>query len=132
MKNYGYFNAAGIRGLYGLNMSELKNNKGISEKEDYWDRVCGLELSANEFKAQLARKTIDQKKKSGEIHGQEQAERELQRVAKKVRTTIYDETKIYLENLPAEPSLKKLLTEKKEKAKALKKQNPDDQSSNIL
>lgn len=119
VQNYGFFHAAGIRGLYGMTMAELKTKKGIKVKEEYWDRVCGLELSANEFKAQLAKKTIEQKKKSGEIHGQEQAEKEHQRVAKTVRTTIHTETGIHLENLSAEPSLKKLLSQEKKKARAL-------------
>lgn len=115
--NFGFFHAAGIRGLYGISMSELKSKKGIPTKEDYWDRVCGLELSANEFKAQLAKKTIEQKK----INGQSQAEKEHHRVGVTVRATIRQETGIHLENLPPEPSLKKLLSTEKKNAKLLKK-----------
>jgi DNA-damage-inducible protein D len=125
VKNYGYFHAAGIRGLYGMAMSDLKSRKGIPEKEDYWDRVCGLELSANEFKAQLAKKTIEQKKKRGELHGQLHAEKEHQRVGQTVRATIHKETGIHLENLPAEPSLRKLLSESKKSAKLLRTKNID-------
>lgn len=122
--NYGHFHAAGIRGLYGMKMSDLKSRKRVSEKEDYWDRVCSLELSANEFKAQLAKKTIEQRKTRGELHGQMQAEKEHQRVGQTVRATIHKETGIYLENLSAEPSLKKLLSEKKKSAKFLKPDSP--------
>jgi DNA-damage-inducible protein D len=117
VENFAFFHAAGIRSLYGMTMAELKTKKGISQKEEYWDRVCGLELSANEFKAQLAKKTIEQKKKSGLIHGQKQAEKEHERVGKSVRETIHKEAGIYLENLPPEPSLKKLLREEKKNAK---------------
>lgn len=119
VENFGYFHAAGIRSLYGMTMGELKSKKGISASEDYWDRVCGLELSANEFKAQLAKKTIEQKKKNGQINGQQQAEREHERVGKTVRNTIHTETGIYLENLPAEPSLKKMLRDVKKSEKIL-------------
>ncbi len=130
VENYGYFHAAGIRSLYGMTMRDLKFKKGISEREDYWDRVCGLELSANEFKAQLAKKTIEQKKKRGEIHGQWQAEREHERVGQTVRKTIHNETGIFLENLPAETSLKKLMSERKKSAQALKAPKTDsDQPS---
>ena len=126
--NFGFFHSAGIRGLYGMSMSELKSQKGISAKEDYWDRVCGLELSANEFKAQLAKKTIEQKK----INGQSQAEKEHHRVGETVRATIKKETGIHLENLPPEPSLKKLLSAEKKTAKMLKKAKPiSDQPSPI-
>ena len=97
VENFGFFHASGLRGLYKMTMTELKAKKGIAAKEDYWDRVCGLELSANDFKAQLAKKTIEQKKKRGEIHGQKQAEQEHERVGKTVRETIYKEAGIYLE-----------------------------------
>lgn len=115
--NFGYFHAAGIRGLYGKSMSELKAKKGISQKDDYWDRVSGLELSANEFKAQLAKKTIAEKKKNGELNGQKQAEQEHERVGKTVRETVRKETGIFLENLQPEPSLKKLLSVQKKLSK---------------
>ena len=102
-----------------MTMAELKSKKGIAEKEDYWDRVCGLELSANEFKAQLAKKTIEQKKKRGEINGQRQAELEHERVGKTVRATIHKETGIF-----SEPSLKRLISEEKKKAKHLRNVKP--------
>jgi DNA-damage-inducible protein D len=124
VENFGFFHAAGIRSLYGMTMAELKSKKGIAEKEDYWDRVCGLELSANEFKAQLAKKTIEQKKKRGEINGQRQAELEHERVGKTVRATIHKETGIFLEQLPPEPSLKRLISEEKKKAKHLRNVKP--------
>ena len=118
VKSFQYFHAAGIYHLYGMTMAQLKSKKGISQGEEYWDRVCGLELSANEFKAQLAKKSIEQKK----IRGQAQAEREHERVAKTVRRTVHNETGVYLENLPAEPSLKRLLSDKKKTEKALRSQ----------
>lgn len=92
--------AAGIRSLYGMNLADLRARKGISSKKDYWDRVCGLELSANEFKAQLTKKTIEQKAKLGDIKGQKQAEREHERIGLSVRGTVYKETGMNLEDLP--------------------------------
>ncbi len=119
VENFAFFHAAGIRSLYTMNLSELKARKGIAPKEDYWDRVCSLELSANEFKAQLAKKTIEDKKKRGVIHGQKQAEKEHERVAATVRETIHKEAGIYLEDLPPVPSLKKLLSDQKKEEKRL-------------
>ena len=117
VENFGHFNASGIQGLYKMTMSELKSKKGISQKDDYWDRVCGLELSANEFKAQLAKKTIEQKK----IRGQNQAEEEHKRVGRTVRETIHKQAGIFLEQLPPEPSLKALLSAQKRECKLLEK-----------
>lgn len=119
--NFGHFHAAGIRGLYGMNQAALRVKKGISPKEDYWDRVSGLELSANDFKAQLAKKSIEQKTAAGEIKGQKQAEQEHERIGKTVRDTVRKETGMHIEDLPAEPSLKKLLSAEKKADKALKK-----------
>lgn len=121
VENFQFFNAAGLRKLYTMSLTELKKKKGISVKEEYWDRVCSLELSANEFRAQLAKKTIEGKKKRGELHGQKQAEAEHERVGQTVRETIHKEAGIYLEDLPPEPSLKKLLSDQKKKARLAEK-----------
>src|SRR5208282_990467 len=74
VENFAFVHDAGIRALYGMKMSQLKSKKGVGAKDDYWDQVGTLELSANEFKAQLARKNISQKKTRGEIVGQRGAE----------------------------------------------------------
>ena len=117
VENFQFFNAAGIRKLYTMSLAELKKKKGISANDEYWDRVCSLELSANEFRTQLAKKAIEEKKKRGELHGQRQAEAEHERVGKTVRETIHKEAGIFLEDLPPEPSLKKLLSAQKKQAK---------------
>lgn len=119
--NFGHFHAAGIRGLYGMNQAALRAKKGISPNEDYWDRVSGLELSANDFKAQLAKKSIEQKTRAGEIKGQKQAEQEHERIGQSVRATVRKETGMHIEDLPSEPSLKKLLAEQKKASKAAQK-----------
>jgi DNA-damage-inducible protein D len=105
VENFAFFHDAGIRALYGMQMSELRVRKGVGPKDDYWDRAGSLELSANEFKAQLVRESLV---KNG-IKGQAQAESEHKRVARVVRDTVHAETGKYLEEIPLEPSLKKLL-----------------------
>jgi DNA-damage-inducible protein D len=117
VENFAFFHDAGIRALYRMKMSELKSKKGVASKDDYWDHVGGLELSANEFKAQLARKNISQKKTRGEIVGQRGAELEHEKAGKAVRATVHKEVGVHLEDLPLEPSLKKILSSRKKSAK---------------
>lgn len=127
--NFQYFNAAGIKGLYGRSVAELRAKKGIPEKDDYWDRVCTLELSANEFKAELAKKSIEQKVRAGVIKGQAQAEREHERIGKTVRDTVRKEAGVFLEELPAQPSLKALLSAQKKEQKLLEKNKTTSEPS---
>jgi DNA-damage-inducible protein D len=103
VQNFAFFHDTGIRALYRLKMSDLKAKKGVAADDDYWDHVGGLELSANEFKAQLARKTISQK---GSKIGQRGAEIEHEKAGKAVRATVHKETGVHLEDLPLEPSLR--------------------------
>jgi len=116
VENFAFFHDAGIKALYRMKMSDLKSRKGLNPKDDYWDHVGGLELSANEFKAQLARKMISQK--GGKI-GQRMAEIEHEKAGKAVRATVHKETGVHLEELPVEPSLKEL-----RKLRRLEKKNP--------
>ena len=117
VENFAFFHDAGIRALYGMRMSELKSKKGVIGKDDYWDHVGGLELSANEFRAQLARTNISQKKSRGEIVGQRRAELEHEKAGQAVRATVHKEVGVHLENLPLEPSLKKILSKQRKSAK---------------
>jgi DNA-damage-inducible protein D len=111
VQRYDYFHAAGYLGLYEMGLAQIKRRKGISENEDLYDRAGRMELSANEFKANLTEQSILQKG----ITGQQNAEREHRRVGGVVRETIYREIGKYPEDLPAEPSLKKLLARKAKK-----------------
>lgn len=119
--NFAYFHDAGIRALYKMKMSDLKAKKGVGVKDDYWDHVGGLELSANEFKAQLARKNISTRRERGERCGQDIAEIEHQKAGRAVRETVLREVGIPPENLPVEPSLKKMLSVKRKAEKLANK-----------
>ncbi len=121
VQNFAFFHDAGIRALYNLKMSELKSKKGVAAGDDYWDHVGGLELSANEFKAQLARKNISQKRSRGEHVGQRGAELEHEKAGRAVRATVHKEVGVHLEDLPLEPSLKKTLSNRKKAARLAEK-----------
>lgn len=108
VQRYDYFHNAGYHGLYEMGITEIKRRKGIPEKDDLFDRAGRLELSANEFKANLAEQSLITKN----IKGQKNAENEHRRVGKVVRDTIHREIGRYPEDLPAEPPIK--LIESKE------------------
>lgn len=102
VQNYGLFHNAGYLGLYDMGLHALKRRKGIGAKENLYDRVGRLELSANEFKALLTEESIQSKN----IKGQEAAEQEHKRVGRVVRDTVKREIGVYPEELRAEPPVK--------------------------
>ncbi len=102
VQEYALFHHAGYLGLYDMGLSDLKKKKGLKASDDLYDHAGRLELSANEFKAQLTEQSLIQKK----IKGQKSAEAEHQRMGRVVRRTIHNELGIYPENLKAEHPIK--------------------------
>ena len=50
-KNFGTFQNAGYKGLYGgLDVANIKEHKGIKQREDLLDRAGRAELAANDFR----------------------------------------------------------------------------------
>jgi len=119
VQNYANFTNAGYLGLYAMGLAELKRKKKIGDKENLFNRAGRLELSANEFRANLAEKAITEKN----IQGQAAADLEHRNVGRAVRDTIHRESGIYPENLPAEPCLQKL--QSKEKKRLRRSSKPD-------
>ncbi|MEI6043949.1 MAG: DNA damage-inducible protein D [Chloroflexota bacterium] len=113
-QSFGIFHDAGYRGLYGgLGVNEVKAQKGIPPKEDLLDRMGQAELAANYFRI-----TQTQEKLRDEgIIGQTKAINTHREVGRKVRKAIEDIGGKMPETLPAEPSIKPLLEEKKKKRK---------------
>jgi DNA-damage-inducible protein D len=108
VQEYALFHHAGYIGLYKMGLREIKRKKGIAEDENLYDRAGRLELSANDFKATLTEESL--KKKN--IKGQRAAEAEHERIGGVVRSTMQKEAGVYPEDLPAEPSIKKLVSKK--------------------
>jgi len=111
IQNFALFHHAGYMGLYEMGLRELKIKKGLKPDDDLYDHAGRLELSANEFKANLTEQSIIQKG----IKGQEAAEKEHQRMGKIVRDTIKKEVGILPENLKTEPPIPSLPTVSKPK-----------------
>lgn len=118
VQSYALFHDAGYRGLYGMRLSEIKKKKGIGEKEDLLDRAGRAELAANEFRITQAEEAL----RRGEVKGDLQAREVHHRVGQEVRKTITKLSGTMPEDLPAEPSIKKISPSKK-KFKLLKDKN---------
>lgn len=120
--NFGRFNDAGYKGLYGgLGVEDLKTKKGISQKEDVLDRMGRSELAANAFRVTQT----EDKLRRERIIGQTKAIETHHEVGKTVRKAIEEIGGVMPEELPAEPTIKPLLAEKKRKQKNLAPPNQE-------
>ncbi|MSQ15343.1 MAG: DNA damage-inducible protein D [Dehalococcoidia bacterium] len=114
--NYGLFHDAGYRGLYGgLGLGQIKERKGLGEKEDLLDRASRAELAANDFRITQTEQKIRRENVKGEI----KARTTHRTVGQEVRQTIKKLGGDMPENLPPEPSIKKLASGQKKRTKSL-------------
>ena len=115
VSKFGPFNNAGYQGLYGMGLPEIKTRKQIPQNEDLLDCAGRAELAANEFRITQTEQMLTRKN----IQGQEAAIDTHKHVGKEVRETIRKLGGTLPENLPKEPSIKKIIAEGKKKAKKL-------------
>ncbi|MGE0278944.1 MAG: DNA damage-inducible protein D [Nitrospiraceae bacterium] len=117
VQNFAFFYDAGYKGLYEMGLSDIKKKKGLSNKDDLYDRAGRAELAANDFhKTQTEQKIIREK-----VQGQTQAQHAHWQVGQEVRATIRKIGGTMPEDMPPEASLAKLASERKAKQKQLKK-----------
>ena len=119
-KDYGIFQNAGYKGLYGgLDRKDIHERKGLKKNQEILDHMGSTELAANLFRAT---QTEDKLIRDG-IKGKDNANRTHYEVGKKVRETIKELGGTMPENLPTPDSIKRLeskqkrLNEKKESTK---------------
>jgi DNA-damage-inducible protein D len=114
VKTYAFFQDAGYRGMYGMGLSRVKQYKGIEENEDLLDRVGRLELSANDFRITLAEYRLKQEGTLGE-----QVACQVHATAgEHVREAIMRDHGQTPEDLPTEPSIKRLVEREKRRIAA--------------
>lgn len=118
--NFGLFNDAGYKGLYGMPLSEIEQQKGIKKKE-LLDRAGSTELAANLFRITQT----DEKIKKDNIYGEETARRTHSMVGGKVRQTIKDIGGVLPERLPVEKHIKEVKKEIKQLEKIERKELKD-------
>jgi len=103
---FGLFNDAGYKGLYGMPLSEIEQQKGI-KKGELLDRAGSTELAANLFRITQT----DEKIKKDNIYGEETARRNHFMVGGKVRQTIKEIGGVLPEQLPTEKHIKQVKKE---------------------
>ena len=117
-KGYALFQNAGYRGMYNMNLSQLKKYKGQKQtKRSLLDFMGKEELAANLFRLTQT----ELKLKNGGISGQSNAELTAESVGKKVRKTMLDISGVAPEDMELAEDIKKVRTSLKQTHKGLKK-----------
>lgn len=109
-KDYGIFQNAGYKGLYGgLDKQDIHQKKGLTKNQEILDHMGSTELAANLFRATQT----EEKLRRENIHGKTAANRTHFDVGKKVRQTIRELGGTMPEDLPTLESIKRLESKKK-------------------
>jgi DNA-damage-inducible protein D len=117
VQRYALFHDAGYRGLYDMGLKTVKARKGVREKENLFDRVGSAELAANYFRITQT----DEKLKRDNVNSERDAINTHLDVGREVRQTIKKLGGTMPENLPPEPSLKKIKSEQRQRLPKPKK-----------
>lgn len=119
-KDYGIFQNAGYKGLYGgLDREDIHERKGLTKNQEILDHMGSTELAANLFRAT---QTEEKLKRDG-IEGKNNANKTHFEVGRKVRETIAELGGTMPENLPTPTSIKRLESKQK---RLIKKQSKED------
>jgi DNA-damage-inducible protein D len=102
VENFAYFKSAGFRGMYNMNLSELKVRKGVSANAKLYDLMGKTELAANWFRVTQTAERI----RSHNIKGQRSLENAAHQVGASVRNEMIRNSMVKPENLPLEEDLK--------------------------
>lgn len=103
VNNFGLFNEAGYKGLYGMSLPDIERHKNV-KKGELLDRAGATELAANLFRITQT----DEKIKKENIRGDFEARQTHFMVGGKVRQTIKDIGGVMPERLPIEKHIKEL------------------------
>lgn len=109
-----WFHNARYEGMYGMPLRDVKEKKGISQKDNLLDRAGTLELSANDFQMELAAEVIT---KTG-VRGKSAAIAMNKQVAKDVRQTMRARGATMPEDLPIEPPIAEVKKRLKKQTRA--------------
>lgn len=116
VKNYGFFQNAGYRGMYNKNISQLKLIRNVPNGRSLLDFMGKDELAANLFRITQTELKI----KQDNIKGQNQLEFAAENVGKKVRKTMLEISGIAPEQLSISEDIQKVKKELKQKSKQIK------------
>ena len=118
--HYAFFQNAGYRGMYNMNISQLKERKGLGpRKRSLLDFMGKRELAGNLFRIT----ETEAKLKADQVRGQKPAERVAHSVGRTVRKIMVDNTGEAPESLPLAGDIKKIQTDLKRTAKAFERRD---------
>lgn len=113
---FGVFHDAGYRGLYGgVGVRDLKDMRGLDQKDDLLDHMGRTELAANDFRITQT----EEKLRKQNIKGQQQAIDTHREVGSLVRRTIEKIGGTMPEELPVEASIRPLIEKERREIKRL-------------
>ena len=101
---YAFFQNAGYRGLYNMNLAQIRRIKGVPDGRSPLDFMGKTELAANLFRVTQTEEKI----KAEGTRGQNNLERAAESVGRKVRTTMMEISGKRPENLPAAEDIKQV------------------------
>jgi DNA-damage-inducible protein D len=111
---HGLFQDAGHRGLYGMSLADVKAKKRLAPTEELLDRVGPLELSAHEFKNNLAEHRLNR----DQVRSEQRAIETHRTVGNEVRQVMVKNNGVRPEDLPTEPSIEPLVRKHRKRIKA--------------
>lgn len=124
VEDYALFRNAGYRGMYNMNLADLKRQKGISNvKRTLLDYMGSYELAANLFRVKQTEEEI----KNGNIFGQAELENTALNVGQDVRNVMIKRNGKKPEDLPIEEDIKKVKSELKKTKRRLEIRDKDNQ-----
>jgi DNA-damage-inducible protein D len=110
---YPVFQDAGYRGLYGMSLAEVRARKKLLPSEDLLDNVGRLELSAHDFKTTLTEERL----RRDQVRTEQRAIDTHRNVGQEVRNVMVRENGIRPEDLPKEPSIKRIVQKQRKAIK---------------
>lgn len=114
---FAYFQNAGYRGMYNMNLSQLKSLKGVPSSRSPLDFMGKTELAANLFRITQT----EEKMRNERVVGQRMAEYTAESVGRKVRQTMREISGVLPEQLPAAEDIKQVKGSLKHSAKEFAK-----------
>ncbi len=116
---YGYFQNAGYRGMYNMNLNKLRQRRGIPVGVTPLDYMGKTELAGNLFRITQTEEKI----KNDNVHGQAALENVAEVVGRKVRKTMIELSGTAPEMLPVSEDIKEVKKGLKTAAKEFKKRD---------
>lgn len=104
VENYAYFQNAGYRGMYNMNLSQLKDFKGLKARGSLLDFMGKEELAANLFRITQTEAKI----RNDNVSGQKHLEHTAENVGREVRETMIRISGTRPEALPLETNIEEV------------------------